>query len=212
MSASDTAPAGELRVPKGTIIFHQGDAGHEMFVVAEGRVRLALDAEGSQKEILVCTKGDFFGELSLLTGAARTATAEAIEDSILLTIGRDVFAMMVQDDIEIVFRMMHIQGERLGRTNRPIEELILQVARIRVIAEGLRRALAVPGGGSVSVAVEDLVQQLGMSDHVVEDTIADATRRGGGRLADGRWHLDAPAHAAALAGALCEYATRRASG
>jgi CRP/FNR family transcriptional regulator, cyclic AMP receptor protein len=208
MSTPTTPLAGELRVPKGTIIFRQGDPGHEMFVVAEGRVRLTLGTAGNEKEISVCTKGDFFGELSLLSGAVRTATAEAAEDSTLLVIGRDVFGMMVQDDIDIVFRMMNIQGERLGRTNRPIEELIRQIARIRVLAEGLRQFLAA-GQSTISLDIEALVRQLNLSSRDVLETIEDAARRGGGTLNNGRWQIAAPSHANVLIEILCDYATRR---
>src|SRR2546422_11590004 len=97
----------ELHVPKGTTIFHQGDPGHEMFVIAEGRVRLTLGNGGLEKELTVLGPGEFFGELSLLSDAPRSATATAVEDSTLLVIGRDVYAMMMQDDLDIVLRMMN---------------------------------------------------------------------------------------------------------
>src|SRR5438876_11067174 len=104
----------ELHVPKGTVIFRQGDAGHEMFVLAKGHVRLTLGSEGLEKDLTVLGPGDFFGELSLLSDAPRSATATAVEDSSLLVIGRDVYAMMMQDDLDIVFRMMNTQGRRLS--------------------------------------------------------------------------------------------------
>src|SRR5512140_2141352 len=124
----------ELRVPKGTIIFRQGDPGHEMFVIAAGRVRLTIGAAGHEKEVAVLGPGAFFGELSLLSDEPRSATAEAMEDSTLLAIGRDVFAMMVQDDLDIVLRMMNIQGQRLSQTDQPIQELVQRLGRVRVAA------------------------------------------------------------------------------
>jgi CRP-like cAMP-binding protein len=208
MSNPTVTPSGELHVPKGTTIFRQGDPGNEMFVVAEGAVRLTLGANGSEREIAVFRKGEFFGELSLLTGAARSASAEAVEDSVLLTIGRDAFAMMVQDDIDIVFRMMHIQAERLSRTNRPIEELTRQVGRIRILAEGLRRFLCA-NQSAVAVDLDELSARLQIGKAEVVDTVAAAARGGGGTLAGDRWHIAVPQHAEALSEALCDYAAPR---
>ena len=128
--ADMTAPAessvrGDARhVTRGTIIFRQGDPGDDMFVLERGKVSLTLTTDGSQKEVALLEPGDFFGELSLLSGAPRPVTAEAIEDSTLLSIRRDVFALMMQDDLDIVFRMMNVLGTRLGHTNRQLEALM----------------------------------------------------------------------------------------
>src|SRR5206468_11715402 len=125
-----SAQRDELRVPKGTVIFRQGDPGHEMFVISEGQVRLPIGTGGLEKEVGWFGPGTFFGELSLLSEEPRSATATAAEDSTLLVIGRDVFKMMVQDDREIVFRMMNLQGQRLGRTNPPIQALTQRMVRV----------------------------------------------------------------------------------
>jgi len=116
-------------VARGTIIFRQGEPGDDMFVLERGKVSLTLTSEGRQKEVAVLAPGDFFGELSLLSGAPRTATAEAIEDSTLLAIRRDVFALMMQDDLDIVFRMMNVLGTRLAQTNRQLEALMREPPR-----------------------------------------------------------------------------------
>src|SRR5437899_460779 len=97
------AEGDEYRVPKGAVIFRQGDPGHEMFVVSAGRVRVTIGSEGHEREVGTFGPGEFFGELSLLSDAPRTATAEAIEDTTLLAIDRAAFSMMVQDDLDIVF-------------------------------------------------------------------------------------------------------------
>ena len=126
MTAPGDAPVrrSAKHVVRGTIIFRQGEPGDDMFVLESGKVSLTLTSEGTQKQVAVLAPGDFFGELSLLSGAPRTATAEAIEDSTLLAIRRDVFALMMQDDLEIVFRMMNVLGARLRQTNLQLEELM----------------------------------------------------------------------------------------
>jgi CRP-like cAMP-binding protein len=130
MTPGDAPVLGDAKhVVRGTIIFRQGDPGDDMFVLERGKVSLTLASEGAQTEVALLEPGDFFGELSLLSGAPRTATAEAVEDSTLLAIRRDVFALMMQDDLDIVFRMMNVLGTRLGHTNRQLETLMREAPR-----------------------------------------------------------------------------------
>ncbi|MFN8642908.1 MAG: ATP-binding cassette domain-containing protein [Candidatus Binatia bacterium] len=113
------APHAEARFAAGEVVFRQGDGGAEMFVVAEGQVGLSIAVEGHEQQIAALGPGEFFGELSLLSGAPRTATATALAPTTLLRIGREVFTMMVQDDIDIVFAMMKKQGSRVSDSHRP---------------------------------------------------------------------------------------------
>jgi CRP-like cAMP-binding protein len=170
----------ELRVPKGQIVFRQGDPGDEMFVVESGKIRLTIGAEGHEKEVMVAETGQFFGELSLLANAPRSATARAVEDSLLLAIGRDVFNMMVQDDLGIVYRMMAIQGQRLSRTNLPIERLTQRLGEVRVAAHVLRRLrdAAFP----VALDAASLSAEAGLSTEATAAAFGWLAERGVGRL------------------------------
>jgi CRP/FNR family cyclic AMP-dependent transcriptional regulator len=200
-------PHDEFRVAKGDVIFRQGDEGHEMYVISEGRVRLTIGSGGHEKEINVLGAGEFFGELSLLSDAPRSATAMAAEDTVLLRIGRDVFTMLVQDDLDIVFRMFDIQGRRLSQTNLPLQELSQRLARVRIAARALRHVLV---GGSqlpATLNVDRLVTEAGGSAEVVRDTLSDLAARGIGALTDGEWKIDNREQIDRLLDALCRYAT-----
>lgn len=196
----------ELRVPKGSVLFRQGDAGHEMFVVAEGRIRLVLGKGGYEKEVNVLGPGEFFGELSLLTGEPRSATAIAVEDSTLLAIGRDVFTMLVQDDLDIVFRMFNIQGQRLTRTNMPLEELAARMGRVRVVAHCLRRLWQTGTALPVAVDLDALGKGFGGSPEAVEGTVHDLVRRGVGELHNGTWTIQTREQIDKMLEALTAYA------
>ena len=151
----------ELQFPKGAVIFRQGDSGAEMFVVASGRIRLTIGKGGHETEVNTLGPGEFFGELSaLLSGEPRSATATAMEDSALLAIGRDVYAMMVQDDLDIVFRMFNIQGQRLSRTNVPLEELAARLGRVRIVGHCLRRLWQTGSGLPIVIDIDALSQRL----------------------------------------------------
>src|SRR3954471_22250548 len=76
-------------VPKGTTLFQQGDAGNSLFVVRSGLVELFVKDHAGQEIVLHhVTEADAFGELSLLDGRPRTATARVVEDTELLVLDR----------------------------------------------------------------------------------------------------------------------------
>ena len=179
----------ELRFPKGAVIFRQGDPGEEMFVVAEGHIRLTIGKGGHETEVNTLGPGEFFGELSLLSGEPRSATATAMEDSTLLAIGRDVYAMMVQDDLDIVFRMLNIQGQRLSRTNVPLEELAARLGRVRVVAHCLRRLWQAGSALPIAVDIDALGSGFGGNLEAVEGTVRDLVQRGVGQLQDHTWTI-----------------------
>jgi CRP/FNR family cyclic AMP-dependent transcriptional regulator len=181
-----TARSDPLKIPKGAIIFRQGDPGHEMFVITEGKVRVTLENGAYAQEVGSFGPGEFFGELSLMSGAPRTATARAEEDTVLLPIGRDVFAMMVGDDIEIVFRMMHRLGERLSRSNQPTQRLVERMGRIRVITHCLLRVERA-GDFPVSMDTRHLAGELVAPIEDVMATAEDLAGRGAGSLEGSRW-------------------------
>ena len=195
----------ELHAPRGTVIFRQGDRGDSMFVIERGRVRIVFSCEGHAAEVAVLEPGAFFGELSLLGGAARTASAEVIEDADLLVIRRDTFVMMMQDDIDIVFRMLSDMGVRLARTDERFLALILRVRRIRILGGCLRRISA--GGETPAVLdVERLAEELQVAPPEVHATLAELAAQGAGTLRDGQFVIQDREHVTRLTEALCRLA------
>src|SRR3989475_6146878 len=192
----------ELHAPRGTVIFRQGDLGDSMFVIERGRVRIVFSCEGHAAEVAVLEPGAFFGELSLLGGAARTASAEVIEDADLLVIRRDTFVMMMQDDIDIVFRMLSDMGVRRARTDERFLALMLRVRRIRILGGCLRRISA--GGETPAVLdVERLAEELEGTPPAGHATLAELAAQGAGALRDGQFGVQERGHATRPTEAVC---------
>jgi len=107
----------ELKVEAGATIFAQGDDGDAMYVIEDGAVDIAAGS-GKQKVILTSLfKQQYFGELSLLDGAPRSATASAVRDTSLLALDRDDFIEFVKKRPEAALTIMHEVGERMRATN-----------------------------------------------------------------------------------------------
>src|SRR5512142_212514 len=68
------------RFRRGEVLFHQGDPGDALFVVLSGAIKIVLPSEEGDEAILTTVHpGDFMGELALIDGADRSATAVALE-------------------------------------------------------------------------------------------------------------------------------------
>ncbi len=181
----------EIRVAAGETIFRQGEGGDRMFVIVEGVVRLYLEGVGGEHEVARFGAGEFFGELSLLSGAPRSATARAAAPAMLLEVGREAFQLMMQDDIGLVFRMMSALGRRLVESNAPRRELVDRLARIRVMTRGLAR-LAAATVFPRTIEATELAADLSLATGDLDGVLYDLAAQGVGRFADGAWTFVEP--------------------
>ncbi|WP_255637190.1 NAD-binding protein [Hyalangium versicolor] len=101
-----------LQRPAGSEIFKKGDPGESFFVVLAGEVRMLGD--GGQL-VGTITPGGFFGELALLTGEPRMATAVTGTACELALIGREDFRSVVMANPAVALEMSRILGQRLSR-------------------------------------------------------------------------------------------------
>lgn len=112
------------RFRRGEVIFHQGDPGDSLHIVASGAVKILLpSAEGEEAIIATLRPGDFFGELALLDGAPRSATAAALEASETLVLPRAVFAEVLNLLPGLRDALLSALAHELRRLTGHVEEL-----------------------------------------------------------------------------------------
>lgn len=111
-------------VKKGELIFAEGDLGNEMFIIQSGRIRIFKNIDGFDQTLTQLEKGDFFGEMSVLEGMPRSASAEAEEDCDLIKINSANFVAMIRSNVEIAIRIMRKLSLRLREANVQIEKLM----------------------------------------------------------------------------------------
>ncbi len=115
--------------PAGKVLFREGDAGEDMYIIQSGRVAIKKRT-GANKDVTlaVLEKGDFFGEMAVLERMPRSATAEMAEAGDLIVISGDTFGDMIKSNPEIAFRMLRKYSIRLREMVKQIEMLGKQVA------------------------------------------------------------------------------------
>jgi CRP-like cAMP-binding protein len=112
------------RFRRGEVIMHQGDPGDSLHIVAAGAVKILLpSAEGEEAIIATLRPGDFFGELALLDGAPRSATATALEPSETLVLPRPVFMELLDTLPGLRDALLAGLAHELRRLTGHVEEL-----------------------------------------------------------------------------------------
>ena len=97
----------------GDVIFHEGDAGAEMFIIQSGKVKITkLVKGGVEKTLVILGPGDFFGEMALLDKSPRSATVECAEDSQVFVLLSDQFNEVSSGNPEFVSHMKSLAAAR----------------------------------------------------------------------------------------------------
>ena len=112
------------RFRRNETIFHQGDPGDSLHVVSSGAVKIVLPSlEGEEAIIATLRSGDFFGELALLDGAPRSATAVALEATETWTLPRAAFLTLLDRDKHLRESLLAGLAHELRRITGHVEEL-----------------------------------------------------------------------------------------
>lgn len=110
---------------RGAQILHQGDPGDSLFIVVAGRVRIyTLSPEGHELSVWICDEGDFFGEMALLSGEPRSASAEAMQATQVLVLQRQAFRDYLLSNPAAAIHTIEVLSKRLRSTTEDAEGLM----------------------------------------------------------------------------------------
>jgi CRP/FNR family transcriptional regulator, cyclic AMP receptor protein len=106
--------AEEQPMASGDLVFAEGEPGDSLYLIVEGRVKVHKGA----KELVVLSLRDVFGEMAVLDSEPRSASVTAIEDAVVLKIGRDDFRDILSERPEIAMGVMKVLTRRLRETSK----------------------------------------------------------------------------------------------
>jgi CRP/FNR family transcriptional regulator, cyclic AMP receptor protein len=125
----------------GDVLFRAGEPGDSMFMIKTGAVEISMKDTAGQKIVLhTAGPGEFFGELSLLDGGSRTATAIVLETADLLTLDRDDLHQLFVKRPQAALDMLAAMGSMTRKANA--------LLRTR-ISKNVNEEIAVDRGGLV---------------------------------------------------------------
>jgi CRP/FNR family cyclic AMP-dependent transcriptional regulator len=106
------------------VIFEEGIAGDEMYIVHSGMVKLVKQTPDGKIDVADIQAGEFFGEMALVDNAPRSVSAVASADQTrLLALDRDKFMFLVSHQPAFALTVMHVLSQRIRQMNERLAQL-----------------------------------------------------------------------------------------
>ena len=128
----------EQTLRKGQVLLREGDAGDEMFLVRSGAIIVSKAVTGRVEQVLArMGPGDFFGEMSLLDHAPRSATIQADSDTTLLVLDATNLTRLIEVNPRAAVAFFQALAQVFIERLRATGELVAEVTRWGLEATGL---------------------------------------------------------------------------
>jgi CRP/FNR family transcriptional regulator/CRP/FNR family cyclic AMP-dependent transcriptional regulator len=120
--------------PAGKLLFREKDQGDAFYIILSGSVKIFTSSPSGEEKILtILRSGDSFGEMSLIDGKPRSASAATLEDSTLMALATRDFLDLLRKNFDITLAIMQELAQRLRDTNQQVNDLVFLDARTRII-------------------------------------------------------------------------------
>jgi CRP-like cAMP-binding protein len=106
-----------IAIPKGTVLFKQGDEGDAAYILNSGAVALYRDSQERRVPIATVRRGELFGEMAATDGTPRLASAFAVEDSVLMVIPAAIMREKLHHTDPFVRAMIEMLSGNLRRVH-----------------------------------------------------------------------------------------------
>jgi CRP-like cAMP-binding protein len=108
----------------GSPIFQEGDVGEKMYIIQSGYIRITKRIDGRDHLLAELGKGDFFGEMAIVSNIKRSATATASGTVEILAFDRPGFEAMISKNTKIAMSVIDKLSQRLQNANAQIQQLL----------------------------------------------------------------------------------------
>jgi CRP/FNR family transcriptional regulator, cyclic AMP receptor protein len=169
-------------IPKGTVLFREGEPGKEMYVIQSGRIAITKKVRDVEKVLAVLGPGEFFGEMAIISNKPRNASASVEEEARVLVIDPRTFEAMIRGNAEIAVRMIKKLAERLSDADAQIENLLLSDPNSRIVHQMLHlcqtRGRQGEEGIEIDFPVRDLPRELAVGEPAIRFMLDRLNRAG----------------------------------
>jgi CRP-like cAMP-binding protein len=171
------------RYRTGAVLFREGDPGDALHIVVEGAVRVSvLSAAGSEATVAVLGPGEFVGDLALLDGRPRSASAIMLQPTTTLAVTREDFRRWLRERPRAALALLEALSLRIRRTDEQFADLAFLDAphrlakRLIALAAGQSGSRVAPGA-RLRVTQAELASMLGVSRESVNKHLNELARK-----------------------------------
>lgn len=112
------------KVAQSEILFREGDPGEVLYIVKAGQVRIYVSGSHTETSVILFGRpGDIFGELAIVDGLPRSASATALEDTIVYTLERTTFRTLMRRYPQLALNFMQLLSVRVRYNTRKVNSL-----------------------------------------------------------------------------------------
>ncbi len=172
--------------PAGSAIIQEGEPGDSLHAILDGSIRISiLSPTGIETTIALLGPGECFGELALLDGRPRSATAIAVRPTKTLVVTRGDFVAWLAERPQSALMLLETLSLRLRRTNESLVDMAfsdlshrLPRRLLRLAGSTTRDTLSSLAGKRLSITQSGLASMLGVSRESVNKQLKLLTKRG----------------------------------
>ncbi len=136
-----TAPLPRRHLAAGDVLFHEGETGAAMFLVVSGIIEIFTTRAGEHVTIRTFMPGSYFGELTLIGQETRSASARAIEETVLLEVDGAALGEITRQHPAVITNIGRVLADQLVTTTRTLVH-VEHGELVMVVVPGLRQRQA----------------------------------------------------------------------
>jgi len=134
---------------KNTMLFAEGEPGDELFIIQKGSIKITKIVDNKEVLLAMLKPGDILGEMALLEGKPRAASAVAYEDSDVMAVNKANFELMIKTQPQLMARITTLLADRIwliykqlanaqieNQVGRMYDALLIQLEKNRVSLDG----------------------------------------------------------------------------
>ncbi|MEN3044300.1 MAG: cyclic nucleotide-binding domain-containing protein [Candidatus Hydrothermales bacterium] len=159
---------------EGEVIFSEGEKGDEIYLIKKGKVRIFKRFEESEKTLAILKEGDIFGEIAPLDGKPRSATAVALENTVVEVLDKESILNIINSH-PIVKYLINTLAERLRKADEQIKLLTIKHEEQRFLTYLLIRYRE---GQKKEIDLNEIEYFTGIENDQLQSYIKDLESRG----------------------------------
>ena len=172
----------EKTLPKGALLFSQGDDSDGLFIIKEGRAKVYIsDENGKEMMIAILGPGEVVGEIASLDGEQRTASVSMLEPSKILHIPQGDFRGFLRENHELAFEIIQVLTRRIRNYADSVSSLAFKNVYERIV--GMLNQNSEPREDGTRLVTspfthQDIADMVGSSREMVSRVFSELTKGG----------------------------------
>lgn len=170
----------ERSMPKGALLFSEGDESDGLFIIKEGRAKVFIsDTHGKEMMIAILGPGEVVGEIASLDGKVRTASVSMLEPSVVLQIAQSDFKQFLAENQELSFEIIQILTQRIRSFAASVSNLAFKNVYERITSMLAENSQEQEDGTRVvngQFTHQDIADMVGSSREMVSRVFSELTK------------------------------------